>query len=230
MQIDIVTGLPDLLGGFIEESIVGIARKKGIVELTVHNLRDFGVGKHRQIDDYPYGGGSGMVLMAEPIFRCLESIGVKPNTEGTDREEVIFLTPDGQRFDQKTANALTMKHRLVLIAGHYKGIDQRVRDYFVTKEISIGDYVLSGGELAAAVVVDAVCRLMPGVLGDSMSALSDSFQDDTLDAPAYTRPASFREMDVPEVLLSGDHRRIHDWRESMRMDKTRERRPDLLDL
>ena len=229
IHIDIVTGLPELLAGFVDESMVGIARKKGLLDLNIHNLRRHGVGKHRQIDDYPYGGGSGMVLMAEPLFECLESIGVGERSQCPETVEVIFLTPDGERFDQRIANDLSMKRRLVLIAGHYKGIDQRVRDYFVTREISIGDYVLSGGELAAAVVVDAVCRLQPGVLGDATSALTDSFQDDTLDAPAYTRPATFRDMSVPEVLLSGDHKRIHEWRDEMRLLKTQKRRPDLLD-
>ncbi len=229
LQIDIVTGLPEILDSFLSSSMIGIAREKERVHINVHSLREYTTDKHRRIDDYPYGGGSGMVLKPEPLFACLEHLGLGQSKDCPEGTEVIFMTPDGERLDQPMVNQLSLQSRLVLIAGHYKGIDQRVRDYFVTKEISIGDYVLSGGELAAAVIVDAVARLQPGVLGDATSALSDSFQDSLLDAPVYTRPSEFRGQKVPEVLLSGDHDRIDRWHESQRLQKTRNRRPDLLD-
>jgi tRNA (guanine37-N1)-methyltransferase len=184
------------------------------------------MGKHRQVDDYPYGGGAGMVLKPEPLFACLESL-IDSSTDA--RSEVIYLTPDGERLDQPLCNEMSLSEHLILIAGHYKGIDQRVRDHFVTREISIGDYVLSGGELPALVLVDAIVRILPGVLGDSSSAMTDSFQDGLLDAPAYTRPAEFRGMRVPDVLLSGDHEAIFEWREHHRIEKTKKRRPDLFE-
>ena len=224
MRIDIVTALPEIVRGPLGHSILRRAADKGLVDVRVHDLRDYTTDKHRQIDDYPYGGGAGMVLKPEPIFACIEALA----DEGDAIDEVVFLTPDGSVFQQRLANALSLKKRLVLLAGHYKGVDQRVRDALVTREVSIGDYVLSGGELPALVLVDAIVRLLPGVLGDATSALSDSFQDDLLDAPVYTRPPEFRGAGVPEVLRSGDHGRIAAWREEERLRKTRERRPDLL--
>ena len=228
MRIDILTVLPEIVQGPLQHSILRRAARKGLVEIRVHDIRDDATGKHRQIDDYPYGGGAGMVLKPEPIFACIEALRQEAAEAGQRFDDVIFLTPDGDVFHQRLANELSLKKRLVLLAGHYKGVDQRVRDALVTREISIGDYVLSGGELPALVLVDAVVRLVPGVLGDATSALSDSFQDDLLDAPVYTRPAQFRDAGVPEVLLSGDHRRIAAWREEQRQQKTKERRPDLL--
>ena len=228
MRIDILTVLPEIVQGPLQHSILRRAARKGLVDIRVHDIRDYATGKHRQIDDYPYGGGAGMVLKPEPIFACIEALRQEATEAGQRIDDVIFLTPDGDVLHQRLANELSLKKRLVLLAGHYKGVDQRVRDALVTREISIGDYVLSGGELPALVLVDAVVRLVPGVLGDATSALSDSFQDDLLDAPVYTRPAQFRDAGVPEVLLSGDHRRIAAWREEQRRQKTKERRPDLL--
>jgi tRNA (guanine37-N1)-methyltransferase len=225
MRVDIITCLPDILRGPLDESIPGRARAKGLLDIHIHDLRQYAEGKHRQVDDYPFGGGAGMVLKPEPIFRCFEAL----ETEGEAIDEVIFMTPDGEVMDQPMINRLSLKKRLVILAGHYKGVDQRVRDCLVSKEISIGDYVLSGGELAAMVLVDAVARLLPGVLGDASSALTDSFQDGLLDAPAYTRPADFRGLSVPDVLTSGDHKRIDAWRDAQRIQKTQERRPELLD-
>ena len=225
MRVDIITCLPEILKGPLDESIPGRARAKGLLDVHIHDLRDYAEGKHRQVDDYPFGGGAGMVLKPEPIFRCLEDI----SSEGDPIDEVVFMTPDGEVLDQPMANTLSLQKRLVLLAGHYKGVDQRVRDRLVTKEISIGDYVLSGGELAAMVLVDALARLLPGVLGDASSALTDLFQDGLLDAPAYTRPAEFRGDAVPEVLTSGNHKRIDTWRDEQRITKTRERRPELLE-
>ena len=228
MRIDILTALPGIVEGPLGHSIIQRAIKKGLVEIHVHDLRDYTTDKHRQVDDYPYGGGAGMVLKPEPIFACFDALQAQAQAEGRAIDEVVFLTPDGEVFDQKLANALSMKNHVVLLAGHYKGVDQRVRDFLVTREVSIGDYVLSGGELPALVLVDAIIRVLPGVLNDATSALSDSFQDGMLDAPAYTRPAVFRGMAVPEVLRSGDHRRIDAWREAERLQKTSARRPDLL--
>lgn len=226
VRIDILTGLPGIVSGPLEQSILKRATEKGLVDIRVHDLRAFAVGKHRQIDDYPYGGGAGMVLKPEPIFRCMESILEEP---GSSVDEIVFLTPDGEVFDQRIATELSLRQRVVLLAGHYKGVDQRVRDALVTREISIGDFVLSGGELPALVVVDAVVRLLPGVLGDAESALSDSFQNNLLDAPVYTRPADYRGMHVPEVLLSGDHEKVAEWREKQRRRRTAALRPDLLE-
>ena len=228
MRIDIVTALPEIVRGPLEQSILQRATRKGLVDLRVHDLRAYTTDRHRQIDDYPYGGGAGMVLKPEPIFACIEALQQEAEAAGTGIDEVIFLTPDGQVFDQPLANALSLRRWIVLLAGHYKGVDQRVRDHLVTREVSIGDYVLSGGELPALVLTDALVRLVPGVLGDAASALNDSFQDELLDAPAYTRPAEFRGARVPEVLLSGDHARVAAWREAQRLKKTQERRPDLL--
>lgn len=224
LRFDLVTALPGLVRSPLEHSILKRAQDKGLVEVEVHDLRHYAPGKHRQIDDVPYGGMGGMVLKPEPLFACVESL----QAEHGPYDEVIFLTPDGETLDQPIANALSLKRRLLLIAGHYKNVDQRVRDTLVTREISVGDYVLSGGELPALVLIDAVARLVPDVLGDAGSALSDSFQDGLLDAPSYTRPATFRGLDVPDVLRSGDHEAIRDWRERQRLERTRQRRPDLL--
>jgi tRNA (guanine37-N1)-methyltransferase len=228
LYVDIVTGLPDLVRAPLNESILGNAREKGLVQVRVHDLRDYTDDPHRQIDDYPFGGGGGMVLKPEPVFACIEALSQEADENGRPYDEVIYMTPDGPPFDQRVANELSIKTNLLILAGHYKGVDQRVRDNLITRELSIGDYVLSGGELPALIVLDAVSRLIPGVLGDAGSALSDSFQDDLLGAPVYTRPAEFRGMTVPEALRSGDHRRIEDWRESQRAERTRRRRPDLM--
>lgn len=225
MRIDVITALPDIVTGPLQQSIVQRAQDAGAVTITVHDLRHYATDKHRQIDDYPFGGGAGMVLKPEPLFRCVEAL----ETEHGAADEVIYLTPDGEQLTQSVVNHLSMDEHLILICGHYKGIDQRVRDALVTREISIGDFVLSGGELPALVLVDAVVRVLPGVLGDASSALTDSFMDGLLDAPAYTRPAEFRGMEVPAVLRSGDHGRIDDWRDAKRLEKTRTRRPDLLE-
>jgi tRNA (guanine37-N1)-methyltransferase len=226
MRIDLITALPDLCASPLEQSIVKRARASGLVDIRVHDLRRFAIGKHLKLDDYPFGGGAGMVLKPEPFFDCLDAL--QAEHEAAPVDQVIFLTPDGEPLTQSISNELSLCGRLVLIAGHYKGIDQRVRDELVTREISIGDYVLSGGELPALVLVDAVVRLIPGVLGDSESALSDSFQDGLLGAPTYTRPSDYRGLKVPDVLLTGDHVRIEKWREAQRLEKTRLRRPDLL--
>lgn len=225
LHIDLLTSLPELVRSPLEHSILKRAQEAELVRVEVHDLREWGLGSYRQIDDQPFGGGGGMVLRPEPLFAAVEALA-EGVPEGFD--EVIFMAPDGERLTQPLANALSTTSRLLVIAGHYKNIDQRVRDELVTREISIGDYVLSGGELPALVLIDALARLIPGVLGDSNSALSDSFQDGLLDAPAYTRPASFRGLDVPEVLRSGDHAAIRNWREVQRLKRTREVRPDLL--
>lgn len=227
MRIDILTALPELVKGPLSYSIIKRAVQKGHAAIEVHDIRAYATDKHRQIDDYPYGGGAGMVLKPEPIFACVDAI--RESTKGQPVDEIVLLTPDGEVFNQRIANELSLKRHLILVAGHYKGVDQRVRDALITREISIGDYVLSGGELPALVLVDAVVRLIPGVLGDAESALSDSFQDNLLDAPLYTRPAVFRGMTVPEVLRSGDRQRIEAWREEQREKITRMRRPDLLE-
>ncbi len=228
MRIDVIAAIPGLVECGLEYSIIKRARERGLVDIYVHDLRDYTTDKHRQIDDYPYGGGAGMVLKPEPIFACVEYLQEMLAREGKHYDEVIFLTPDGALLTQQLVNELSLKENLILLAGHYKGVDQRVRDVLVTREVSIGDYVLSGGELPALVLVDAIVRLIPGVLGDAESALTDSFQDNLLDAPVYTRPAVFRGMEVPEVLRSGDHARIAAWREAQRWKKTKERRPDLI--
>ena len=228
VRIDIVTALPGIVSGPLEHSIIRRAQQAGLVQLKVHDLRDYATDKHRQIDDYPFGGGAGMVIKPEPVFACINRIREEVEQSGAAIDEVVFMTPDGRVLDQQLANELSLKKHLIVLAGHYKGIDQRVRDHLVTREISIGDYVLSGGELPALVLVDALIRLLPGVLGDATSALSDSFQDGLLGAPVYTRPAVFRDMMVPDVLRSGDHRAIDAWREEQRLAKTSQRRPDLL--
>ncbi len=224
MKIDIISVVPRLMESFFAHSILSRAREKGLLEVNIFNLRDYTGHKNGQVDDYQFGGGAGLVLMIEPLVNAIESL--KKNTQ---YDEIIFLTPDGEKFEQRKANALSLKENLLLICGHYKGIDQRVRDNFVTKEISIGDYVLSGGEIAAAVIVDAIGRLLPGVLNDETSALMDSFQDKLLAPPVFTRPEVFRGWKVPEILMSGNHSKIEEWRHDQSQQRTKERRPDLLD-
>lgn len=224
MRIDIITVLPELLKSPFEASILKRAIEKGLVEIHLHNLRDYTSDNYKQVDDYQFGGGAGMVLMIEPIDKCISELKAQRHYD-----EIIYMTPDGGRFEQKTANQLSMKENLIILCGHYKGVDQRVRDHFVTKEISIGDYVLSGGELGAAVLCDAIIRLIPGVLGNETSALTDSFQDNLLAPPIYTRPAEYKGWKVPELLLSGNFPKIEAWREEQSYLRTKERRPDLLD-
>lgn len=224
MRIDIISVVPDLLVSPFSHSIMQRAKDKGLLEINVINLRDHTTYARAQVDDYQFGGGAGMVMMIEPLVNAIESL-----QKITSYDEVIFLTPDGETFNQKMANNLSLKNNLLLICGHYKGIDQRFRDHFVTKEISIGDYVLSGGELAAAVLTDSIGRLLPGVLNDESSALSDSFQDNLLAPPVYTRPHTFRGWQVPEILLSGNHKLIDEWRHEQSIQRTQERRPDLLE-
>lgn len=223
MQIDVVTVLPELLSGPFSNSILKRAQDKNLVSIRVHNLRDYSTHKQKSVDDYQYGGGSGMVMMIEPFVSCIEALKSKRNYD-----EVIFMTPDGVQLNQSISNELSMEGNLIVLCGHYKGIDQRIRDHFVSREISIGDYVLSGGELAAAVLVDSIVRLIPGVLSDETSALSDSFQDGLLSAPVYTRPAEFRGMKVPDILLGGNTPEIEKWRFEQAMERTQQRRPDLL--
>ncbi len=222
MRFDIITVLPELLEGPFRHSILKRAQDRGLLEVYVHSLRDYGLGRHRQVDDYAFGGGAGMVIRPEPLATCIRKL----QSERT-YDEIIYLTPDGTVLNQSLCNQLSLKQNLMLLCGHYKGIDERIRLKFVTIEISIGDYVLSGGELAAAVVADAVGRLLPGVLNDETSALFDSFQDGLLAPPVYTRPAVWEEMAVPEVLLSGHEKRIEEWRMEQSLERTKERRPDL---
>ena len=224
MRIDIIAAVPDLLTSPLNHSMMKRAQDKGLLNIHIHDLRDFGIGNYRQIDDYPYGGGAGMVLKTEPIFACIEGLQAE-----RPYDEIIYLTPDGETLTQARVNMLSLKTNLILLCGHYKGVDQRIRDHLISMEISIGDYVLSGGELAAAVLTDAIGRLLPGVLNDESSALEDSFQDNLLAPPVYTRPASYRGMEVPPVLLSGHDAKIREWREMEALKITRERRPDLLD-
>lgn len=221
MRIDIITLLPDLLQSFLHHSMVQRAQDKHLVELKIHDLRDYSKNKHRTVDDYAYGGGAGMVLMIEPIVNCMETLQSQ-----RDYQEIIYLSPDGERFEQPIANRLSLLENIILLCGHYKGVDERVREHFITREISIGDYVLSGGELPAAVVADALIRLLPGVLSDESSALTDSFQDDLVAPPVYTRPANFRGHQVPKVLLSGHQQKIDAWRFEESVKRTRQRRPD----
>ncbi|PTM07472.1 MAG: tRNA (guanosine(37)-N1)-methyltransferase TrmD [Bacteroidetes bacterium] len=223
MRIDIITAVPDLLDSLLGHSIVKRAIEKKLFELQIHSLRNEGIGKYRQIDDYPYGGAAGMVLMAEPLDRMLTKL-----SEQRTYDAIIYLTPDGELWTQNAANQFSLKGNIIMICGHYKGIDQRIRDLWVTHEISIGDFVLSGGEIAAAVLTDSIVRLLPGVLGDMESALSDSFQDSLLAPPVYTRPAEFKGLNVPEVLMSGNFKAIETWNEEEAIKRTKERRPDLL--
>jgi tRNA (guanine37-N1)-methyltransferase len=224
MNIHIISVVPELLESPFSHSILKRASEKGLLHITLHNLRKWAVNEHGMVDDYQFGGGAGMVMMCEPLVNAIEELNNKHSFD-----EIIYLTPDGEKFNQSIANNLSLKKSILFICGHYKGIDQRIRDHFITKEISIGDYVLSGGELAAAVIVDAIGRLIPGVLNDETSALFDSFQDNLLAPPVYTRPEEFRTWKVPSVLLSGDHKKIEEWRYDQAVERTKEKRPDLLD-
>ncbi len=223
MRIDIITVLPELLEGPLNYSIMKRAQAKGLLEVHLYNLRKWAVNEYGQVDDYQYGGSAGMVMMCEPLANSIEEL-----TKQRKYDEIIYLTPDGKKFNQKEANHLSLQKNLILLCGHYKGIDERIREHFITKEISIGDYVLSGGELAAAVLVDAIGRLIPGVLNDETSALFDSFQDNLLAPPVYTRPAVFRGWKVPDILLSGNPKKIEEWRHEQSLKRTEERRPDML--
>lgn len=223
MRIDIITVLPEMLEGFINESIIARARKKGLVEIHLHNLRDYTLDKWRRVDDYPYGGFAGMVMQCEPIDRCVSTLKAERNYD-----DVIYVSPDGEKFDQRMANDMSLQGNLIILCGHYKGIDQRVRDHLITREISVGDFVLTGGELAAAVITDAVVRLIPGAIGDDQSALSDCFQDNLLAAPIYTRPADYKGWTVPDILLSGNEAKIKQWEMEQAMERTQRLRPDLL--
>ena len=223
MRIDIITVLPELLKSPFEASILKRAIDKNIVSVHLHNLRDFGQGNYKQVDDYQFGGGAGMVLMIEPIDKCISGL-----LQERDYDEIIYLTPDGETLNQGIANQLSLKQNIIMLCGHYKGVDQRVRDMFVTKEISVGDYVLSGGELGAAILSDAIIRLIPGVLNDETSALTDTFQDNLLAPPVYTRPAEYKGIEVPKILLSGNTPKIDEWREEQAILKTKQKRPDLL--
>ncbi|MGB5983089.1 MAG: tRNA (guanosine(37)-N1)-methyltransferase TrmD [Nonlabens sp.] len=224
MRIDIITLLPELIKSPFEASILKRGIDKGLVEVHMHDLRHYGLNKYNQVDDYQYGGGAGMVMMIEPIDKMISKLKSE-----RDYDEIIYMTPDGQTLNQGIANHLSIKKNLIILCGHYKGVDQRVRDAFVTKEISIGDYVLSGGELGAAVLCDAIIRLIPGVISDETSALTDSHQDGLLAPPVYTRPAKYKGLEVPEILLSGNTKKIEQWREDQAIERTRSRRPDLLD-
>lgn len=223
MRIDIITALPAMLEGFCNESILARAQKKGLAEIHLHNLRDYSADKWKRVDDYPYGGFAGMVMQCEPIDRCISALKAE-----RDYDEVIFTSPDGEQFNQHVANDLSMKQNLIILCGHYKGIDHRIREHLITREISIGDYVLTGGELAAAVMADAIVRIVPGVISDEQSALSDCFQDDMLSAPIYTRPAEYKGWKVPDILLSGNEAKIKDWEMEQSYERTKRLRPDLL--
>ncbi|NRB49250.1 MAG: tRNA (guanosine(37)-N1)-methyltransferase TrmD [Saprospiraceae bacterium] len=224
MRIDILSVLPDLLRSPLEHSIMKRAQEKGLLEVHLQDLRAYGLGKHKQLDDYQFGGGAGMVMRLEPVVNCIEALQAERNYD-----EIVYMTPDGSRLDQGICNQLSMKENIMILCGHYKGIDERIRTHFITREISIGDYVLSGGELPAVVLVDAIGRLLPGVLNDETSALFDSFQDDLLAPPVYTRPAEFRGWKVPDVLLSGNFKEIEKWRYEQSLQRTQDRRPDLLE-
>ena len=222
MRIDIITVLPEILNGPLDHSIIKRARDKGLAEIYIHNLRDYSDDKHRRVDDYSYSKGAGMVMAIRPIEKAVNSLKMERHYD-----EIIFTTPDGKLFDQKEANMLSMKKNIIILCGHYKGVDQRVRDHLITMEISIGDYVLTGGELAAAVITDSIIRLLPGVISDETSALSDSFQDNLLSPPVYTRPADYKGMKVPEILLSGNDKLIDDWKHQQAVERTKNLRPDL---
>jgi tRNA (guanine37-N1)-methyltransferase len=224
MRIDIITVLPELLRSPFEASILKRAQDKGIVEVHLHNLRDYSTNKHKNIDDYQFGGGAGMVMMIEPIDACITKLKAE-----REYDEVIYMSPDGETLNQGMANRMSLLENIIILCGHYKGVDQRVRDHFITKEISIGDFVLSGGELAAAVVADSIIRLIPGVLSNETSALTDSFQDNLLAPPVYTRPSEYKGWKVPDILLSGNFANIDKWREDMALEHTKTRRPDLLE-
>lgn len=225
MRIDIITLFPEILAGPFSHSIVKRSQDKGLVTIELHNLRDYATNKYKSVDDYPYGGGSGMVLMVEPIFNCIEKL-----QKERKYDEVIYTSPDGELFEQKTANRLSMMSNIIILCGHYKGIDERIRENLITMEISIGDFVLSGGELAAAIITDSIIRIIPGVLGDETSALSDSFQDGLLAPPVYTRPANYRGWEVPPILLSGNEAEINKWKYEKAIQRTQQRRPGLMDF
>lgn len=224
MRIDIITVLPEMIQGFFNCSIMSRAQKKGLAKICIHNLRDYTLDKHKRVDDYPYGGCAGMVMQIEPIDRCISELKAE-----RQYDEVLFMTPDGEQFDQRIANTLSLSQNLIILCGHFKGIDYRIREHFITKEISIGDYVLTGGELAAAVIVDAIVRIIPGVISDEQSALSDSFQDNLLAPPVYTRPAEYKGWKVPDILLSGHEKNIRDWELEQALERTKRLRPDLLE-
>ena len=224
MRIDIISVLPQMVEPFMNESILARAQKKGLVEIHIHNLRDYTLDKWKRVDDYPYGGFPGMVMQIEPIDRCISAL-----KEERPYDEVIFTSPDGEQFNQGVANELSMLENIIILCGHYKGIDQRVRDHLITREISIGDFVLTGGELPAAVMADAIVRLVPGVIGDEQSAFSDCFQDNLLSAPIYTRPADYKGWRVPDILLSGHHAKIKEWEMEQSLERTKRLRPDLLE-
>lgn len=223
MRIDIITVLPELIEGFLGESIIGRARKSGLADIHIHNLRDYTNDKHKKVDDYPFGGFAGMIMKCQPIDACISKLKSE-----RDYDEIIFTTPDGQQFDQTMANDLSMKKNIIILCGHYKGIDYRIREHLITKEVSIGDFVLTGGELAAACMTDAIVRVIPGAIGDEQSALSDSFQDNLLAAPVYTRPADYNGWKVPEILLSGHEAKIKEWELQQAFERTKMLRPDLL--
>ena len=223
MRIDILTVMPDALESPLHTSILQRAQDKGLVEIHVHNLRDWSLRKHRKVDDYPFGGEAGMVMQIEPVWRCMEDLKSQ-----RQYDEIIFTSPDGEQLDQPMANALSLKENLMILCGHYKGVDYRIREHLITREITIGDYVLTGGELPAAVIADAVVRLLPGAIGDEQSALSDSFQDGLIEAPVYTRPEVFNGWHVPEILLSGHQAKIAEWKMQMSLERTRRLRPNLL--
>lgn len=223
MRIDILTVVPELLDSPLSHSIVGRARKKGLVEINVHNLRKYGIGPRKNVDDYSYGGDAGMVMMVEPVYRMVEELKAERNYD-----EVIYMSPDGERLTQAIANELSLRGNIIILCGHYKGVDQRIREHLVTREISVGDYVVSGGEIPAALLADAIVRLIPGALSDETSALSDSFQDDLLSPPVYTRPADFNGWKVPDVLLSGNPRLIRAWQDEQALERTKQLRPELI--
>lgn len=224
MRIDIITILPELIQSPFEHSILKRAEEKGLVEVCFHNIRDYSTNKQKSVDDYQYGGGAGMVMTIQPIADCIDNLKAE-----RDYDEIIYMTPDGETFNQQIANGMSLLKNIIILCGHYKGVDQRLRDHYITREISIGDFVLSGGELAAAVVSDAIIRLIPGVLNDETSALTDSFQDNLLSPPIYTRPADYKGWKVPDVLLSGNFGKIDEWREEKALEHTKNRRPDLLE-
>ena len=223
MRIDIITVLPEMLQSPLNCSILQRAQNKGLAELHVHNLRDYTLNKHRKVDDYPFGGEAGMVMQIEPVDRCISALKAQ-----RDYDEVIFTAPDGERFNQKIANQMSLLDNIIILCGHYKGIDYRIREHLITRELSVGDYVLTGGELPAAIIADAIVRLIPGAIGDEQSALTDSFQDNLLEAPIYTRPAVYKGWEVPEILLSGHEAKIADWKHEQALERTRRLRPDLL--
>lgn len=224
MRIDIITILPELIQSPFEHSILKRAEEKGLVEVCFHNIRDYSTNKQKSVDDYQYGGGAGMVMTIQPIADCIDKLKAE-----RDYDEIMYMTPDGETFNQQIANGMSLLKNIIILCGHYKGVDQRLRDHYITREISIGDFVLSGGELAAAVVSDAIIRLIPGVLNDETSALTDSFQDNLLSPPIYTRPAEYKGWKVPDVLLSGNFGKIDEWREEKALEHTKNRRPDLLE-